>query len=255
MNMRIAVLTAMLLGSPLALAASQSAAEHIAIGDRDHAAMNVASALQHYEAAISAEPRNYEALWKASRDAVEAGEFNASKDEQTRLYKLAEDYAKRAVEVMPNDAEGHFSLARAIGRNALRMGKRDRVKFAGVVRTEALEALKYSPKHPGALHVMGLWNAEVMRLSGFSRMMAKTFLGGKVFDQASWKEAVRYMEEAVAADPDRLTHRLDLGKIYADTGDKGKAREQFERVMSGTATEHNDRFYKLEAERQLKELQ
>ena len=49
------------------------------------------------------------------------------------------------------------------------MGTRDQIKYAGEVREQALEALKFNPKHPGALHVMGVWNAEVMRLNGISR--------------------------------------------------------------------------------------
>jgi hypothetical protein len=66
------------------------------------------------------------------------------------------------------------------------MSSRDRVRFAGDVRTHAMEALKYNPRHAGAMHVMGMWNAEVMRLNGVSRFMAKNFLGGRVFESASW---------------------------------------------------------------------
>ena len=58
----------------------------------------------------------------------------------------------------------------------------------------------------------------------------------------------------MAVDPTRLVHRLDLASIYADRGEKVKAREQLELVISGTATDHNDRFYKAQAERELKEL-
>jgi tetratricopeptide (TPR) repeat protein len=236
------------------VAGAQSASEHIAMGDRDHAAMKPADALRHYEAAAAADPKSYEALWKAARDAVDEGEGEANATRRTQLYKEAATYARRAVEAKPDDAEGHFHLARALGRNALTLGKRERVKYAGDVRTQALEALKYDPKHPGALHVMGVWNAEVMRLNGFTRMIAKNFLGGRVFDSASWPEAVRYMEQAVAVDPDRITHHLDLGKIYADVGDKAKARAQFEAVLRMPATEANDTLYKREAEKALKEL-
>ena len=69
------------------------------------------------------------------------------------------------------------------------------------VRAHALECLSSNPKHAGCLHVMGMWNAEVMRLNGIARLVAKNFLGGKVFGTANWKEAVRYMEASVAAIP------------------------------------------------------
>jgi tetratricopeptide (TPR) repeat protein len=233
---------------------AQSAAEHIALGDRDHAAMNAPSALRHYEAAVTADPKSYEALWKATREAVDVGEYDANPQERDRLYTLAEQYARRAVEANPSDPEGHFHLARALGRKALSLGKRDQVKYAGDVRTQALEALKLDPKAPGALHVMGMWNYNVMRLSGVTRFMAKTFLGGKVFDSANWDDAQRYMEESVAAEPGRLVHHLDLARVYAARGDNERARAQYEATIRAPATEYNDRHYQAEASDELKNL-
>jgi tetratricopeptide (TPR) repeat protein len=233
--------------------AAQTAADHITLGDRDHAAMHAPSALHHYEEAIKLEPKSYDALWKASREAVDVGEY-APPAERDADYTLAEQYARRAVEANAGDAEGHFNLARALGRRALSLGKRDRVKYAGDVRTHALEALKLNPKHPGALHVMGMWNYNVMSLSGMTRFMAKTFLGGKVFDSANWDDAQRYMEESVATDPGRLVHHLDLARVYVARGDKTKAAEQYELVITGPRTEYNDRHYQAEAEAELRGL-
>ena len=232
-------------------AAAQPAADHIAAGDRAHMARDAAAALDHYERALSIDPGSYEALWKAARDAVDLGEFLPDRTRRSEYYRRAEGYARRAVAVNPADAEAHFHLARAVGVAALALGVRDRVKYANEVRAEALRALELDPKHPGALHVMGVWNAEVMRLSGFERSIARTFLGGKVFGSASWADAIRYMEEAVAVDPGRLTHHLDLARIYRDRGEKAKARAQYEAVIRGTATEFNDGEYKRLAEREL----
>ena len=243
---------ALLLGASAAPA--QSAAEHVALGDSAHAHMRPAEALEHYKEALTANPYNYEALWKASRDAVDLGEFEPDKAKQKELFAEGERYARSAVAVKPNGVDGHFQVARSLGRVALSLGKKDRVRYAKEVRVHALEALKLDSLHAGALHVMGVWNAEVMRLSGFSRFMAKNFLGGDVFREASWKDAKRYMEKSVEVDPNRLVHHLDLGKIYADTDEREQAREQFRFVIDGPATDYNDRFYKQDAERQLAKL-
>ena len=236
-----------------ALATAQSAADHIAMGDRDHTAMNAPSALHHYQEAIKLEPRSYEALWKATREAVDAGEY-AARPQRDSMYTLAEQYARRAVEANPKDAEGHFHLSRALGRKALSLGKKDQVKYAGDVRLHALESLKYDPKHPGALHVMGMWNYNVMKLSGMARFMAKNFLGGKVFDSANWDDAQRYMEQAVAADPQRLVHNLDLARVYAARGNGAKAREQYEIALRAPRSEYNDRQSQAAAAEELKSV-
>ena len=245
MRIHSALLAAALVLAPAGLAAQ--AAPHITIADRDRAAGNLASSFQHLEMAIKAEPTNYEALWKASRDAVELGEGESNEARRAQLYKTAEGYARRALSANPTDAEGHFSVARALGRTALTLGKRDRVKYAAEVRTHALHALQADPKHSGALHVMGVWNAEIMRLSGIQRFAAKNLLGGKVFGEASWEEARRYLEAAVAAAPNRITHRLALAEVYADINDRARAREQVTTIARMAAAEPNDGRYKQQA--------
>jgi tetratricopeptide (TPR) repeat protein len=230
------------------VAGAQSAAEHVALGDKEYVAMNAPAAMQHYEEAIKLDPKNYEALWKASRSAVDLGSYENNDKKREDDFKNAELYARRAVEVNPGDAEGHFNLARSLGKNALTQSPRARIKYASDVRAHALECLKIDPKHAGCLHVMGMWNAEVMRLNGFTRMVAKNFLGGKIFDSANWADAKRYMEESVANDPNRIVHHLDLAGVYRDTGDKTKARAEWQAVMKLPNTDYNDRHFKAEAD-------
>jgi hypothetical protein len=252
MRLRTAALIAFCALAPTA--GAQTATEHIAAGDREYASLKPAAALPHYKAAIAADSTSYEALWKASRTAVDVGELEANADVRKQTYKTGEEYARRAVAANPTDAEGHFHLARSLGRTALSLGKRDRVKYAGEVRTHALHALDRNPNHPGALHVMGMWNAEIMRLSGLQRFAAKTLLGGKIFSEASWKEAVRYMEAAVAAEPDRITHRIDLAEVYEDVGAKAKAREQYKTIVGAAVRDAKDPTYKQQAAERLKKL-
>lgn len=245
MKLSIAFLSLAALAAPLsAQSGRQSAADHVALGNRDHVALNGVNALKHYEAALSVDSMYFDALIKASDISVELGRFDSVEANRTALYKRAEQYARRAVAVRPNDADAHFVLAKAIGRNAQTMGTKDRVKFAGVVHDEAMAALKVDPKHAGANHVMGLWNAEVMRLNGISRFMAKNLLGGKVFGEASWDNAIQYMEAAVASQPNLISHHLDLAEIYIDRKMKDKAREQLNWIAGAPVTELNDKRYK-----------
>lgn len=233
---------------------AQSAADHIALGDREYAALDAKAALSHYEAAAAADPESYAALWKSSRSAMDLSMAERDESRRDSLYKVAEKYARRAIAVSPRDAEGHFSLARALGKEALAQSPRARIRYAKDIRNGALECLRLNPRHAGCLHVMGMWNAEVMRLNGITRMIARNFLGGGVFGSASWDEAIRYMEAAVAEEPRRIIHRVDLADIYRDRGMTEKARAEYEAALRLPATDYGDRSNKAQAEAGLRKL-
>lgn len=234
--------------------AGQTATAYIAAGDRARAAKQPDAALTDFTLAIGLDSTNYVALYSASREAVDLGEFEPDAAVKRHDLETGLAFARRAVAANPAGADGHFAVARALGRQALSVGGKKRIEFAKEVRAEALAALSDDPQHAGALHVMGVWNAEVMRLSGIERFIARNLLGGGILGTASWKDAVRYMEESVAVEPNRIVHHLDLGKVYADIGDKAKAREQFETVLALPSTEYNDPHYKEDAQRRLARL-
>jgi tetratricopeptide (TPR) repeat protein len=240
-----------------ALAASTLNAQSndlVARGDSAYFAHRPADAITHYEAAVAADSTEYEALWKASRSLADLAEYEPDKDQRTEMYRRAERLARQAVAARSDHAEAHFHLARAVGRVALSHGPRDRVKFGKEVREHALEALRLDADHPGALHVMGMWHAEVRRLPRIARFFAKTFLGGSIFGSATWEEAVRLVSRAVEVDGQRIVHHLDLARIYRDIDQDAQARLHYQHVIDSPVTDYNDPRYKEEAARELREM-
>ncbi len=236
-------------------ARAQGVPELIARGDSAHAAFDPVTALQDYESALAVDSMNAEALRKASASAVDLGEGASDAARRRELFRTGLTYARRAVAIDSTSAEGQFAIARALGRTALSVGVRDRVRYAVEIREHALAALRVEPDNPGALHVLGMWNAEVKRLSGFELFFARRFLGGNVLGEASWKEAIADLERAAALDPTRLVHHLDLAGVYADTGERDKAREQYQLVIDATTrTDYNDPRYKRQAQDALRKL-
>jgi tetratricopeptide (TPR) repeat protein len=174
--------------------------------------------------------------------------------ERDSIYGRAERLARVAVEANPQGPEGWFVLSASIGRASLTKSSKERVKRAAEIRSAALKAIELDSLNHKAYHVMGRWNAEIMRLSGLSRFFAKTFLGGKIFNAASWDSATVYMEKALAVSPDNIYHHLDLAEIYIDRDRYSEARIHLNQVESLPVYDVMDPAYKERAASLLKRI-
>ena len=225
----------LLLAQPLAsrAAAAQGADEFIRAGVEAQLARDPETGRHWMEQAVAADSNSYEARWRLAELLVDIGKQtpdsvkSAGRDS---LYALAEAQARVAVALNPDGADGHYTLAAGIGRASLTMGKKERVKRAGEIRIEALRAIELDPTHHKAYHVMGRWNAEIMRLSGLQRFFAKSFLGGKIFNAAAWDSAVVYMGKALEHAPDNIYHHLDMAEILIDRDRFTEARTHLTRI-------------------------
>lgn len=192
-------------------------------------------ALAIFEQILKRDSLDYEANWRSAVALVNIGQDipdSLPSPARDASYREAEGMARRALRADSLPAEGHFALAMALGRVALTRSKKDRIKFAIEIRAEAVRTLAIDPQHDGAHHILGLWNAEIMRTSGFARFMAKNLLGGKVLGQASWAGAAEHLEAAVRLDPDRIFHRLDLARVYVDRKRFDDARGELTRIAA-----------------------
>jgi tetratricopeptide (TPR) repeat protein len=229
---------------------AQSVADHVALGVAAMQVHDLHTALAHYEAALALDSTAYEANWRAALALLDEGEQipdSVKSPERDSLYARAENLARRAVAADSTRAEGHFALAAAVGRASLTLGSKERIRRARIIRDEALRTLEIDPHHDGAYHILGRWNAEIMRLSGLSRFFAKNLLGAGIFKKASWEEAVSDMERAVALDPGRLYHRLELAEIYVDRKRYDDARSELTQLAALPDREIMDSVYRRQA--------
>ncbi len=237
--------------------AAQGSPDHVAMGVAAREARDPGTALKHFQAALAQDSMSYRANWEGAQALIDLGKAtpdNVKSAPRDSMYALAEVYARRAVTANPQGADGHFALANAVGRASLTKGKKERVQRAAEIRTEALKAIQLDPRQDGAYHVLGRWNAEIMRLNGVTKFFAKNFLGGDVFNQASWEGAVSNMEKAVELNPRRIYHRLDLAEVYVDRGRYSDARTQLQRIDALPLGDPMDATYKIEAAEMLKKI-
>ncbi|HET8650119.1 MAG TPA: tetratricopeptide repeat protein [Gemmatimonadales bacterium] len=255
--MRLAglILAAALAAGP---AAAQTAADHIAMARSAAEARDPATALQHYQAAIALDSNNYEANWRGAIALIDMGKQipdSIKSPHRDSLYAEAERWARRAVAADSMGADGHFALADAVGRASLTKSTKERIKRATEIRNEALRAIELNPQHDGAYHILGRWNAEIMRLSGLSRFFAKSFLGAGIFNEASWDRAISNMEKAVELNPARIYHHLDLAEVYIDRDRYSDARAQLEQVAGLPVADVMDPVYKEQGAALLRKIE
>ena len=132
---RAIAIAALAIAAIPALAAAQSAADHIAMGDRDHAALNAPVRFNTIRKPSSSSPSPTRRCGRPHARRSTSAEYGAQAVRDS-VYPLAEQYARRAVEANPTTrrdisiSHARFeegALGSAIG------------KFAGDVRAHALE--------------------------------------------------------------------------------------------------------------------
>jgi tetratricopeptide (TPR) repeat protein len=238
------ILSMTIAAAPLA---AQSVHDHVGLGTAAIQVHDLPTAIAHFDAALALDSADYEANWRAAVALLDQGEQipdSVKSPRRDSLYARAERLARRAVAADSMGADGHFALAASVGRASLTMGKKERIRRARVIRDEAMRAIALNPRHDGAYHILGRWNAEIMRLSGLSRFFAKRLLGAGIFGEASWDEAVSNMERAAALDPRRLYHRLELAEIYVDRKRYDDARAQLSELAALPDREIMDSVYR-----------
>jgi tetratricopeptide (TPR) repeat protein len=183
----------------------------LSVGDRLVDEGRFQEALDTYQAVIDREPSNARAHYQFARAAVYLADTMAEGDRATRegWFGRAATAAERAVELAPSDPNAHFEVARALGRLAQFRGVLQSLNLAGRVAKALDEALALDPNHAASWHARALFHRDVPWIAGGrSGQVIPSFLS------------------AIAAEPDAITHRLELARVYIDRNDPAAAREQ-----------------------------
>ena len=220
----------------------------MAAGDALHAELNARDALMVFEELLFDTPRSYDLLWRAARESVNLGILADEGRERKGRFRQAETYGRLAVTADPAGVAGHYWLAVALVRQALLSNPREKANLSDEILREGQAVLALEPNHPGALHVVGQWHAEMMRLTGVAHFMAVKVLGGDGLRDASWEKAEALLSRAAELEPAVLSHYLELARVYADTERTHQALTALQEVLARPALEPADLQFKKEAE-------
>jgi len=145
----------------------------------------------------------------------------------------------------PDDPAGLAWAAAANGRLAqAEDGASTPARLAQEAWRLARQSIALDPNQPMGHYVMGELHDEAMRMSGWKRFLARRFLGVQVMGEASWEKADHHYLAAIAADPEMISFRLDLGDSYRDRGLVEAARSVYEDALVLREKLPVDRYFK-----------
>lgn len=205
-------------------------AQDVAAGDAALTQFNLDAALTAYRAAHIQAPDNYEATWKLARALADKSTLTKDRNEQKQCCVEAEQLARTAVSLKPDDSKGHAYLAVAVGKLALYEGGKRKVELGNEVKKESEKAIKLNDKEDLAYHVLGIWNREMAELNWLLRKFAEMLYGK--FPSASLDDATRYLEHAAELAPNVVPHRVELGVTLADARKWQEANDTLERALA-----------------------
>jgi tetratricopeptide (TPR) repeat protein len=182
----------------------------------DRAVLDQARAL--LETALEGD-RHVETMITLARVCYLWGDLRAgSRDDKLAAYDRGREIGKRAVELAPKSDQAHLWYAVNTGRYGQTKGIFRSLALLPTMREEVQTLLTLAPRSP-----------VVHALAGGFYFEVPTLLGG---DRARAEE---HYKKAVQLDPHYTVARVDLARLYLDTGRPAEARRELERVLAERA--------------------
>tara|TARA_R110002049_G_scaffold258446_1_gene434204 strand:+ start:148 stop:900 length:753 start_codon:yes stop_codon:yes gene_type:complete len=230
------VISALLLGSAASLA--QNAVDLVRLGDDFDRAFEPAKALGCYIPAETLEPTNVPLLLRIARQYRHLMTDATTSAEKLRLGGIALGYGQRAAVLAPNDSEAQLSPTITYGKMLPLQGSKEQVASSPRIKVAADKAILLDPRNDVAWHVLGRWHQVLANIGGLKRAV-----GGLIYGKlpATTNEAaVTCFENAIAINPNRLRHHIELGRTYAQMGKNAEARLAIEKGLAMPNMEHDD---------------
>ncbi len=222
-------------------------------GDTYDAQLNTAAALQTYLEAEKAGGGNDSSLLvRIARQYAFSMNDTRDEDEQLKLGQKALEYSQRAVQADPKNAKAQLSVAICYGRLATLAANKKKIEYSRLIKEYAEAALALDPADAYAYHVLGAWNYELANINAVMRTVAKMIYGE--IPQASLESAEKYFRKAVDIAPQRVSHRVELGRTYLALGKKDLAEAELRRALALPNREKDDPESKRRATDALRKL-
>lgn len=159
------------------------------------------------------------------------------------------DYAKRAVQLDPQNAKAHLSVAVGYGKLTDLVSNKVKIEYTKYIKEETEKAIALDATDDYAWHVMGRWHFGVANVGPVLKALALVAYGG--LPPASNEEAARCLKKATEIAPQRIIHHATLARVYRAMGKDDLAAKEWQAVASLPATDKEDESEKRAAQQAL----
>ncbi len=236
------LLSTLLAALALALASTgigaESAEELIQKGDVFYDKLQATEALKFYLPAEKLEPNNVRLLVRIAREYRHLMSDATNTAEKLQLGNTAVVYAERAVALAPNDPEAQLALAISYGKMLKIVGTKQQIATSRLLKIAVDKVIALDPTNDLAWHLLGRWYLALADVGTVKRAFAQ--IAYSKLPPAKYEDAVRCFEKAIALNPNRLMHYIELGRTYAQMGRDADARKFITKGLAMSETEKDD---------------
>ncbi len=209
-------------------------------------------ALRYYLPAEKLEPHNVALLVRIARQYRHLMSDATTGAEKLRIGGVALDYGQRAAKLGPKDSDAQLSPAITYGRMLPFQGNKEQVAATPLIKAAADRAIALNPRNDVAWHVLGRWHQVLANVG-----MLKHLLGGLIYGSlptTTNEAAIQCFERAIAINPRRPRHFIELGRTFAQMGKNAEARKFIEKGLNMPDLDRDDAEVKQRGREELAKL-
>jgi tetratricopeptide (TPR) repeat protein len=218
--------------------ASESAQDLIRKGDIYYDKLQPSEALKFYLPAEKLDPNNAELLVRIARQYRHLMSETGGSGEKHQLGATAVEYAQRAVALAPNDPETQLAVAISYGKLIPFLSSKEQIADSRLIKTAVDKVIALDAGNDLAWQILGRWYLNLAEVSGVKRALAQMAFGR--LPHATYEDAMRCFEKAIALNPNRLMHYIQLGRTCLDMGKWDEARRFLTKGLAMPSTEKDD---------------
>lgn len=198
-------------------------------------------------------PSSVHLTWRMARSAFKvaaAAEVNKDKNRQKQFLLEAEDWARKALTLDPQNAESHIWLATICGKLCDFLSAKERIIKGKEVQVHLEEAIQLKPDDFITFYTYGRWCYEIASLSWVERKIAAV-----IFDappESSFQDALDKFTIVKKLRPDWKANIIWIAKCYVQMKEYSKAMEIADEAANIASKDEEDVVFEKDLENILK---